>query len=458
MMEKVKQELQEAEQAFEATHSSKINKLLERNRQYINSFKPVKQSLDMEKVSLAMMSIENKKFIFFTPMDYNPTSKFYSPINDNISFPYYFNIPKTFGFNSLAKGFCESPEFTEIKPILKKYFASHKYTNPITKEKLGHMTRMLRRKYPGLVKIPLVLSAFCDVDLKLTQKVYYDTLRQESLQDDAEDQSFDFMKMAVFFCKICKIYLCDLHFDCDLIKNRAWDRTDGQAIEKMYFMERTKREVQPELDKFQLDLVCYHSQQGHRYLPVDEAKLEINDNFMLLLNTMTFIKAKSPCVVAKIFNINCGIIRSILAKFKSKFDRNYYLKDFLDITMTPDELEFELYPRALTYSAREIKNQSILCRIDTEFSQKFLKRCTCTVDCSKISEISSSKKQPQRCACCVQGHFIRKGVSAEHLQVQLPLQPATKTILYRRHTLPQHQLLLQATDQDPHQAIDRLHR
>lgn len=427
-METIKQDLYEAEQAFEFNHSSKVQDLLEKNQQYIASFKPAKVSLDSMRVALALKSIESKKYIFFTQLDYNPNSKFYSPINDNISFPYAFNIPKNFGFNSLDKDFCQKPEFTEIKPVLKKYFAKHKFCNPITKEKLEHLTRMLRQKYPELIKIPLILNSFCDVDFGLAQDAYYSVLKQESLQTTSSEPTFDFMKMAVFFCKICKLYFCDLHYHCDLIKNRALDTADTQTIEQMYFLERSKRLMQTDLEKFQTDFQCYHLQLGHPYLPLNEESLAKNTNFMLLLNLMVLLNVKNPCIVSKIFNIDCLILRSIYTKYKSQLDRKFYLKDYLDIVLNPEEQELELYPRALTFSSREIRNLSILFKIDAEFEQKFSKKCSCTVDCYKISETPSSKKQPPRCPCSVQGQLIRTRMPAEHLQVQLLVQSEAKKL------------------------------
>ena len=215
--------------------------------------------------------------------------------------------------------------------------------------------------------------------------------------------------------------LCDLHYHCDLIKNQAFDSLDTQTLEKMFFLERSKRVMTSELENFQTGFECYHTNPAHTYLPFSEANLPKCENFMMFLNFMTLLNGNNPCLVSKFLNIECSKIRSIYQKFKPFFDRKFYLKEFLDIVLNPEEITFELYPRALTYSAREIRNQSILCRIDVEYEQKFAKKCSCTVDCYKISESVLTKKQSQKCPCSVQGFLNRPRMPAEYLQVQLSI-------------------------------------
>lgn len=341
-----------------------------------------------------LIFLEEKEVTLFFDEDYNYHSSFYYFLNENMSFPSDFNIYKKLSFNHLDKNFSESINYQTLYNLFKGNLAEKSFTNFLEKNYLKRIFRNLMQKYRELEKFPLIIRAFTKIDLKEIRSIYFSELKR---YDDKiyQNENFDFFKMSINYCVICKIYLCDNHFDSSIIKNSHYLKKDTTLLNTSYFIEKTKRYP---IKDFYLKSKhkCYKENDFNFEIYQEELKKYENQTFLKILNYLFVLQIEDNCTISEIISVPCAIINHLYSKYKKKIENYIFFNDFFFNTLEKDS-EFLNINLKQNFSSRDL-DSSNLAKIDKQKNNYYKRKCNCKNICYK-SDKENKRRNAQICIC-----------------------------------------------------------
>ena len=349
---------------------------------------------NLQEKILNLMKLENKEISIYIEEDYNYHSTFYYFLNENMSFPSDFNIFKKLSFNHLEKKFLNSDNYLTLYNLFKFNLNEKSFTNILEKEFLKMVFKNLMPKYRDLEKFPLILRAFTKIEFKEIRSVYFSELKK---YDDMffENKNFDLFKMAINYCVICKIYLCDNHFDSNIIKNSHYVKKDTTLLNISFFIEKTKRFP---IKDFYLKSkhTCYKQKDFVFKMYEEELKKFENQTFLKILNYLYLLKIEDYCTISEIISVPCAIINHLYTKHKKKMENYIFFSDFFFNTLEKDYEPLNINLNQ-NFTSRDL-DSSILAKIDQKKNNYYKRKCNCKGICYK-SDKENKRRNAQICPC-----------------------------------------------------------
>ena len=392
-------EIQKLNEEFMAKEITKISEICFENSENIQKSQPFPISMANEVA--AFFEIVAPQFERISVRNgYNAYSKDYVEIPHNITI-----AEKRIGFcqyefNMYDRNSISSEERETILKTFHEVLKEEDPMNAVDRIRFMELTRTLLGKYPQVLNWAVLLKSVFAISQKNMQKIYFEVLKAETRKKIARKQ-FDFEKMAIFYCRQCVLFLCDVHFNQWFIRGKHPYDESQFMTELAFFSGETRWKASVgETDV----LADYHNSLKTHTIGGEirlETDLTVEDK--KLVGFFYNMGVTDPCMLSFWTKLDCARVEECLLQSGHLLEMRHYSNPFVDL----NESDSFATTNFLMIETGEKRREST--RIpESKSNKKDTGACLCEDGCVPIWVGMSNENQ--KCPCVKTGELTRQGV------------------------------------------------
>ena len=300
---------------FIGEHKSRVEECLAKNKKLVKNEDFYPETL----INKAEDFFTTKCTTLKIKAGYNPHSKMFIETPVNLSLPQKQISFKMYEFNFWNQHNLSPEQIENIPKILKIVLKAADFLNVLEKQRMKYIIERLVKSYPNMFNLPHIFSQLFENSLTQINKIYFRVLKT-NMQHQQILENLDFESLAMYYCRNCMLFLCDLHFPEKFLRGNSPCDDEEKAKNMSYFVLTPKTTGWVR----QQNLILEHHQQSDLHTPNDMHFQELSTYEKKQINFYYNLKIENPCLLSFWTKIKCNDVANMIKKDSNLLKTRFY--------------------------------------------------------------------------------------------------------------------------------------